>query len=216
MRCWCARKLLVPAGTDDHAGNAHGRDTYNQLFTLHGTIMIFLFIIPGHAGHPGQFRAAVHAGRQGRGLPPAEPAEPLSLVDRGRFLPGDAGHRQPGHGLDVLHALQHDHADGRRAGLAGRVHSRVQLDLHRAELHRHDPHPAPAGDDLVPHAAVPLGLYATALIQVLATPVLGITLLLLAVERIAGIGIFDPEATAATRSSSSTSSGSIPIRPCTS
>jgi cytochrome c oxidase subunit 1 len=36
------------------------------------------------------------------------------------------------------------------------------------------------------------GLYATALIQVLATPVLGITLLLLAVERTFGVGIFDP------------------------
>ena len=36
-------------------------------------------------------------------------------------------------------------------------------------------------------------LYATALIQLLATPVLGITLLLLVVERVAGIGIFDPK-----------------------
>ena len=35
-------------------------------------------------------------------------------------------------------------------------------------------------------------LYATALIQVLATPVLGITLLLLILERVFGIGIFDP------------------------
>ncbi len=35
-------------------------------------------------------------------------------------------------------------------------------------------------------------LYATAIIQVLATPVLGITMLLLAAERFLGIGIFDP------------------------
>ncbi len=35
-------------------------------------------------------------------------------------------------------------------------------------------------------------LYATAIIQVLATPVLGITLLLLIVERALGVGIFDP------------------------
>ncbi|QDU72683.1 cytochrome c oxidase subunit I [Mucisphaera calidilacus] len=35
-------------------------------------------------------------------------------------------------------------------------------------------------------------LYATALIQILATPVLAITLLLLAAERMLGIGIFDP------------------------
>jgi cytochrome c oxidase subunit 1 len=35
-------------------------------------------------------------------------------------------------------------------------------------------------------------LYATAVIQVLATPVLGITLILLVLERVLGIGIFDP------------------------
>ena len=35
-------------------------------------------------------------------------------------------------------------------------------------------------------------LYATAIIQVLATPVLGITLLLLVAERVLGVGIFDP------------------------
>ena len=37
------------------------------------------------------------------------------------------------------------------------------------------------------------GLYATAIIQVLATPVLAITLLLLAAERLLGLGIFDPK-----------------------
>ena len=37
------------------------------------------------------------------------------------------------------------------------------------------------------------GMYATALMQVLATPVLAITLLLLCAERFFGIGIFDPK-----------------------
>ena len=36
------------------------------------------------------------------------------------------------------------------------------------------------------------GLYSTAIIQVLATPILGITLLLLVAERALGVGIFDP------------------------
>src|SRR5690625_6614695 len=35
-------------------------------------------------------------------------------------------------------------------------------------------------------------LYATSIIQILATPVLAITLLLLGMERLLGIGIFDP------------------------
>ena len=36
------------------------------------------------------------------------------------------------------------------------------------------------------------GMYATSIIQVLATPVLGITLLLLIAERVLGLGIFNP------------------------
>ena len=36
-------------------------------------------------------------------------------------------------------------------------------------------------------------MYATALIQILATPVLGITLLLLVMERVLSVGIFDPQ-----------------------
>lgn len=36
------------------------------------------------------------------------------------------------------------------------------------------------------------GMYSTSVIQVLATPVIGITLLLLVFERVAGVGIFDP------------------------
>ena len=60
------------------------------------------------------------------------------------------------------------------------------------------------------------GIYSTAIIQVLATPVLGITLVLLMLERVFGIGIFDPQASAAIRFCSSTSSGSTRTRPCTS
>lgn len=36
------------------------------------------------------------------------------------------------------------------------------------------------------------GLYATAWVQILATPVVGITLLLTLVERLVGVGVFDP------------------------
>ncbi len=54
-------------------------------------------------------------------------------------------------------------------------------------------HKAPrARHGLVRHAPVHLALYATSIIQVLATPVVGITLLMLVFERTLGIGIFDP------------------------
>ena len=58
-------------------------------------------------------------------------------------------------------------------------------------------------------------IYGTAIIQVLATPVLAITLLLLAVERSWASASSIPH-WVATRSCSSTFSGSIPIRPSTS
>ena len=57
--------------------------------------------------------------------------------------------------------------------------------------------------------------YAASIIMVLGTPVIAITLLLVAVERAFHIGIFNPR-WAATRCCSSTCSGSTPIPPCTS
>ena len=114
-----------------------------------------------HSGHPGasgQLRAADHAGGQGRGLPAAEPAEPLSLVERGHFLRSS---RLSTGSLDTGWTFYTPYSTATRTAvvpaLLGRVHPRLQLDFHRAELHRHDPQAAAAGHDLVPHAAVPLG-----------------------------------------------------------
>jgi cytochrome c oxidase subunit 1 len=76
--------------------------------------------------------------------------------------------------------------------LMRRLPARLQLDLHRPELHRHDPQAAAAGHDLVPLPLFLWALYATAVIQILATPVLGITVLLLIVERVFQFGIFHP------------------------
>ena len=50
-------------------------EAYNQVFTLHGAIMVFLFIIPSVPAALGQLRLAAHAGRQGRRLPATESVE---------------------------------------------------------------------------------------------------------------------------------------------
>ena len=47
-------------------------ETYNQVFTLHGAIMVFLFIIPSIPAALGNFVLAADAGREGRGVPAAE------------------------------------------------------------------------------------------------------------------------------------------------
>ena len=59
-------------------------------------------------------------------------------------------------------------------------------------------------------------IYATSLIMVLGTPVLAITLLLVALERALHLGHLRPGAAAATRCCSSTCSGSTRTRPSTS
>ena len=59
-------------------------EAYNRMFTLHGLIMVFLFIIPGipaALGKPAlldlpvELRAAADARREGRRLPSPEPRE---------------------------------------------------------------------------------------------------------------------------------------------
>ena len=133
------------------------KDFYNQMFhparrgdDLSGNHT-------GHTRRVRQLQSADHAGRQGRGVPAAESAQPLPVAVRRRVFCRYAVHRRARHGMDVLHALQHVDRHGRRAGHARRIHPGLQLDPDRGELHRVDSHAAAQGHDLVPHAAVSLG-----------------------------------------------------------
>ncbi len=80
-------------------------ETYNRVFTLHGAIMVFLFIIPSVPGVAGEFRLAPDAGRERRGVPTAESGQFLPVVHRR----GTGGHfhdlRRGRYRLDLLHAL---------------------------------------------------------------------------------------------------------------
>ena len=55
---------------------------YNSLFTLHGVIMIFLFIVPGIPAVMGNFILPLHLGADDV-YPEAEPAELVHLHARG-------------------------------------------------------------------------------------------------------------------------------------
>ena len=71
--------------------------------------------------------------------------------------------------------------------------SGLLVDPDRAQLHRH--HPPDAGARACTWFKLPLFVwahYATSLIQVLGTPVIAITIVMLFVERVFGFGIFDP------------------------
>ena len=59
-------------------------ETYNRFFTLHGAVMVFLFIIPSVPGGPGELLPPHHDRREGRRVPAAQPAELLHLPRRRR------------------------------------------------------------------------------------------------------------------------------------
>ena len=71
-------ELLTPAGDLVQA------DTYNKLFTMHGQVMVFFFLIPSIPGRAGQFPGAPDDRRQRPGLPAHQSAELVSVHHRRR------------------------------------------------------------------------------------------------------------------------------------
>src|SRR5580698_7183345 len=68
-------------------------ETYNRFFTLHGAIMVFLFIIPS--------------------VPAAQPLQLLHLFAGGRGRAHQHHHGLGRHRVDVLHAVQRTDAEQR-------------------------------------------------------------------------------------------------------
>lgn len=168
--------------------------TYNTLFTLHGIIMIFLFIIPGLPAVFGNFMLPIMIGAKDVFFPR------LNLLSWWLFLIGGvtaiSAVLMPGGAADtgwtfyvpysirtttnVIPALAAAFILGFSSILTG---LNFITTIHRMR--------APG----MTWFKMPLfvwGLYATAWVQVLATPIIGITLLLVVVERLFGVGIFDP------------------------
>ena len=122
------------AGADDAAGGrGQSPDTYNRLFTMHGVVMIFFFLIPSIPAVLGNFLIPLMIGARDLAFPR------LNLLSWYIYMIGGLigiwilifGGRR--HRLDVLHAVQHDvlEHDG-RAGGDGGVHRGVLVDPDRA------------------------------------------------------------------------------------
>jgi cytochrome c oxidase subunit 1 len=168
--------------------------TYNTLFTLHGIMMIFLFIIPGLPAVFGNFFLPILIGAKDVFFPRLNllswwlflAGGLLALVSV--FLPGGAADTgwtfyvpySIRTSTNVLPALIAAFILGFSSILTG---LNFITTIHRMR--------APG----MGWFRMPLfiwSLYATAWVQVLATPIIGITLLLVMVERWFGVGIFDP------------------------
>jgi cytochrome c oxidase subunit I len=179
-------ELLTPGPT------IMGAMAYNRTFTLHGVVMIFLFMIPAIPGIFGNFFLPLMIGARDVAFPR------LNLFSVYLYLTGAS---------IALYGMLHGGADtgwtfytpystttvtmvwpilvGAFVLGMGSIVTGLNFIVTIHTLR------APG----IGFMRMPLfvwALYATSVIQVLATPVLGITVLLVAVENVFGFGIFDP------------------------
>lgn len=168
--------------------------TYNSFFTLHGIIMIFLFIIPGLPAVFGNFFLPILIGAKDVAFPRINLlswwlfAIGGGLAITSVFLPG--GPADTGWTFYVPYSIRST-TNVLPAAFAAFIlgFSSILTGINFVTtIHRLR---AP-GMDWFKMPLFIWSLYATAWIQVLATPIIGITLLLVAVERLFGIGLFDP------------------------
>jgi len=168
--------------------------TYNTFFTLHGVIMIFLFIIPGMPAVFGNFMLPLMIGAKDVFFPRLNllswwlfiAGGLLALVSL--FLPG--GPADTGWTFYVPYSIRTTSNVMPALGAAFILgFSSILTGLNFiTTIHRMR---APG----MTWFRMPLftwALYSTAWIQILATPIIGITLILVALERWFGVGIFDP------------------------
>ncbi|MFA5832604.1 MAG: cbb3-type cytochrome c oxidase subunit I [Bacteroidota bacterium] len=181
-------ELLTPGKTIVDA------QTYNQLFTLHGIIMIFLFIIPGLPAVFGNFFMPIMIGAKDVIFPRINLMSWYMFVIGGLFavlsmlLPG--GSADTGWMFYVPYSVR-TNTNVLPALIAAFIlgFSSILTGLNFITTIHRMRHPD------MSWFKMPLfvwSLYATAWIQVLATPIIGITLALVGIERLLGVGIFDP------------------------
>ena len=92
-------------------------DTYNKLFTFHGIVMVWFFMVPAIPATLGNFLLPLMIGAPDVAFPTAQPVQ---LVPEHRGAAPDplcTDRRRRRHGLDLLHAVLDDvleHARARR------------------------------------------------------------------------------------------------------
>ena len=171
-----------------------GPQTYNGLFTIHGIIMIFVIVIPGLPVVFGNFFLPILIGARDVAFPR------LNLFSFYLYILGAvlgilsqfAGSGPPDTGwtfyvpysaqssTNVIFALTAAFVLGFSSILTG---LNFIVTIHRLR--------AP-GMTFTKMPLFPWALYATGWVQVLATPIIGITLLMVIAERVLHIGFFDP------------------------
>ncbi len=184
--------LLMRAELSGPDQTLMSNDTYNQVFTMHGILMVFLFLVPSIPAILGNFVLPLQIGAKDVAFPR------LNLASWYVYLAGAAltitalltG------GVDTGWTFYTPYSSSTGGGVlwmtaaifvAGFASIFTGMNF-IVTIHKMR---APG----MTWNRLPLfvwGLYATSIVQVLATPVIGITMVLLILEQTLQIGIFDP------------------------
>ena len=168
-------------------------DTYNKLFSIHGIIMVFFFLVPSIPATLGNFLIPLMIGARDVAFPR------LNLMSWYVFLTGCAFviYAVAAGGVDTgwtfyppfSSSYSHSHVVAAALGIFIAGFSSILTGLNFiVTIHKMR---APG----MTWFRLPLfiwAMYATSLIFVLGTPVIAVTLMLLAAERLLHVGIFDP------------------------
>ena len=169
-------------------------DQYNQMFTLHGAIMVFAFIIPSIPAALGNFVLPMMLGAKDVAFPRLNLASfYLWMIGTGCLLAAILF----GGGLDTGWTFYTPYSIETETGVIWATFGAFVLGFSSIStglnfLVTINTMRAP-GQTWFKLPLFLWSLYATSIIQILATPVLGITLLLLIAEKTMHIGIFDPK-----------------------
>jgi len=180
-------ELLTPAGDLFQA------ETYNKLFTMHGVFMIFFFLIPAIPAVLGNFLLPLMVGARDLAFPK------LNLLSWYLYMGGSlfavwamfSGGVDTGWTFYTPYSSTYSNTNVILTGIGVFISgfSSILTGINfLATIHKMR---APG----MTWFRMPLfcwSMYATSVIMVLGTPVVAITILLLALERIFGVGVFDP------------------------
>jgi len=165
---------------------------YNQLFTLHGAVMVFLFIIPSIPASLGNFFLPIQLGAKDVAFPRLNLASFHIYIFGALFCLYSifAGAIDTGWTFYTPYSTQSDTSViSMTLGAFILGFSSILTGVNFiATIHKM----RPKGMTWFRLPLFLWAMYATSVIQVLATPVLGITLFLMILEVSLGIGIFDP------------------------
>jgi cytochrome c oxidase subunit I len=168
-------------------------ETYNKLFTIHGTLMVWFFLIPSIPAVLGNFVLPMMIGARDVAFPKLNLTSWYLFILGGGFATWSLIHGGVDTGWTFYTPYSTTYANSHVISMAAGVFVAGFSTIITGMNFIVTTHKMRAPG--LTWFRLPLfvwSLYATSLIMVLATPVLAITLGLISVERIWGVGIFDP------------------------